>query len=222
LRKKVETNENIRLHQANFADRIMKFSFIKSSADWKQCPEPDRPEIALIGRSNVGKSSLINAILENRSAAKISSTPGKTQVINHFLVEDLWYLVDLPGYGYARVSRSERNKWEKMVRDYFLKRENLVLLLLLIDSRIPPQKSDLEFAAFAGRNQIPLLMVFTKADKQSAGKSKAVMEAFSAEMEKQWESLPPMILSSAQTGLGRSDILLRMSEALDAYQPDTP
>lgn len=200
----------------------MKFSFVKSSAEYKQCPAPDRPEIALIGRSNVGKSSLINAILANKSAAKISATPGKTQVINHFLVEDLWYLVDLPGYGYARVSRSERNKWEKMVRDYFLKRENLVLLLLLIDSRIPPQKSDLEFAAFAGRNQIPMLLVFTKADKQSAGKSKATMDAFIAEMEKEWESMPPMVLSSALSGLGREEILSVMSQALDSYQPQMP
>lgn len=196
----------------------MNFSFVKSSTDWQQCPEPNLPEIALIGRSNVGKSSLINCILENKSAAKISSTPGKTQVINHFLVENLWYLVDLPGYGYARVSRSERNKWEKMVRDYFLKRKNLMLLLLLIDSRIPPQKSDLEFAAFAGRNQIPMLLVFTKADKQSSGKSNAGMQTFAAEMEKEWESLPPMILSSALSGLGRNEIIAHLTNALEAFE----
>jgi GTP-binding protein len=198
----------------------MKFSFIKSSAEWKQCPPADKPEIALIGRSNVGKSSLINALLMSKSAAKTSSTPGKTQVINHFLVEDLWYLVDLPGYGYARVSRGERNKWEKMLRAYFLNRRNLVLLVLLIDSRIPPQKSDLEFAAFAGQNQIPLAIVFTKADKQSAGKSGITMEAFGAEMLKQWESLPPFLLSSAQSGLGRADILALMSQALNNFEPE--
>lgn len=202
-----------------FAPAYMKYSFVKSSTDWKMCPEADKPEIALIGRSNVGKSSLINAILESSGAAKISSTPGKTQVINHFLVEDSWYLVDLPGYGYARVSRGERNKWEKMVRDYLLKRENLMLLLLLIDSRIPPQKSDLEFASFAGKNGIPIHLIFTKADKQSAAKSKLTMEAFSAEMLQEWESLPPMILSSANTGAGRPEILDCLVQALDAFTP---
>lgn len=195
----------------------MKFSFIKSSAAWEQCPPPDMPEIALIGRSNVGKSSLINALLQSKSAAKTSATPGKTQLINHFLIEDLWYLVDLPGYGYARVSRSERNKWEKMLRDYFHNRQNLVLLLLLVDSRIPPQKSDLEFAAFAGRKQIPLAVVFTKADKQSAPKSAAAMENFGNEMKKDWEELPPFLLSSAQTGAGREAILALMSSALDNF-----
>lgn len=198
----------------------MNFSFVKSSSDWQQCPPADRPEIALIGRSNVGKSSLINALLKSKSAAKTSATPGKTQLINHFLVENLWYLVDLPGYGYARVSRSERNKWEKMIRDYFLKRENLMLLLLLIDSRVPPQKSDLDFAVFAGRNQIPLLLIFTKADKQSPGKSKTAMELFSAEMQKEWESLPPMILSSAINGLGRQEMLDQMTLALEAFPTD--
>ena len=197
----------------------MKYVFVKSSTDWKMCPEADKPEIALIGRSNVGKSSLINAILESRGAAKISATPGKTQVINHFLVENSWYLVDLPGYGYARVSRSERNKWEKMVRDFLLKRPNLMMLFLLIDSRIPPQKSDLEFASFVGKNGIPLCMVFTKADKQSALKSKATMDSFSAEMLKEWESLPLMILSSALSGLGREQILDVMIPALEAFDP---
>jgi GTP-binding protein len=196
----------------------MKYVFVKSSTDWKMCPEADKPEIALIGRSNVGKSSLINAILESRGAAKISATPGKTQVINHFLVENSWYLVDLPGYGYARVSRSERNKWEKMVRDYLLKRPNLMMLFLLIDSRIPPQQSDLEFASFAGKNGIPLCLVFTKADKQSALKSKATMDNFSSEMLKEWESLPLMILSSATSGLGREQILDVMIPALEAFE----
>lgn len=205
---------------ASLQFRTMRYVFVKSSTDWKMCPEPEKPEIALIGRSNVGKSSLINAILEAPGAAKISSTPGKTQVINHFLIEDSWYLVDLPGYGYARVSRSERNKWEKMVRDYLLKRPNLMMLFLLVDSRIPPQKSDLEFAAFAGKNGISLCLVFTKADKQSALKSKTAMDNFSSEMLKEWESLPIMILSSATTGLGREQILDVMVPALDAFSRD--
>jgi len=198
----------------------MKYVFVKSSTDWKMCPEPDKPEIAMIGRSNVGKSSLINAILESQGAAKTSSTPGKTQVINHFLIENSWYLVDLPGYGYARVSRSERNKWEKMVRDYLLKRPSLMMLFLLVDSRVPPQKSDLEFASFMGKNGIPLCIVFTKADKQSVLKSKAAIENFSVEMLKEWESLPLMILSSATTGLGREQILDVMIPALEAFNPE--
>jgi GTP-binding protein len=198
----------------------MKYVFVKSSTDFKMCPEPDKPEIALIGRSNVGKSSLINAILESQGAAKTSSTPGKTQVINHFLIENSWYLVDLPGYGYARVSRSERNKWEKMVRDYLLKRPSLMMLFLLVDSRVPPQKSDLEFASFMGKNGIPLCIVFTKADKQSVLKSKAAIENFSVEMLKEWESLPLMILSSATTGLGREQILDVMIPALEAFNPE--
>jgi GTP-binding protein len=140
----------------------MKYQFLKSSAEWQQCPPDTFPEIALIGRSNVGKSSLINALLQAKGVAKTSATPGKTQVINHFLIEDSWYLVDLPGYGYARVSQTERAKWSKMVQGYLLNRKNLVLLMLLIDSRIPPQKSDIEFTRFAGKNGLPLILVFYK------------------------------------------------------------
>jgi len=197
----------------------MKHKFIKSSTDWKMCPEPDMPEVAFIGRSNVGKSSLINAILEAPGAAKTSSTPGKTQVINHFLIRDSWYMVDLPGYGYARVSRGERNKWEKMVRDYLLKRKTLMALFILVDSRIPPQKSDLEFVSFAGKNQIPITLVFTKADKQSAAKTQVTVAAFSEELLKEWEELPPICITSANTGLGRSEILQAIQTALDAFEP---
>jgi len=197
----------------------MKYTFIKSSAEYTQCPEPDRPEVALIGRSNVGKSSLINALLKSKGAAKISSTPGKTQVINHFLIEDSWYMVDLPGYGYAKVSQTERAKWSKMVQNYLLKRTNLTVLLLLIDSRIPPQKSDLEFADFAGKNGIPIVLVFTKADKQSAGKTQSTVAAFTQKMLETWESMPAVIVTSATSGLGREAVLEQIGAALDAWQP---
>jgi len=196
----------------------MKYQFIKSSTDWKMCPEPRFPEVAFIGRSNVGKSSLINALLQNKGAAKISSTPGKTQVINHFLVNDKWYMVDLPGYGYAKVSQTERVKWEKMVKNYLINRTSLMGLLLLVDSRIPPQKSDLEFASFAGKNRLPLYIVFTKADKQSPAKTKATVEAFSEEMLKEWEALPPMVISSAVSGLGRDEVFEKIEEALNAFE----
>jgi len=197
----------------------MKYQFIKSSTDWKMCPDPTLPEVALIGRSNVGKSSLINALLQTKAAAKISSTPGKTQVINHFLINSAWYMVDLPGYGYAKVSQTERVKWEKMVKNYLMNRANLMGLLLLVDSRIPPQKSDLEFAAFAGKNQLPLYIVFTKADKQSVAKTKHTVAAFSTELLKDWEELPPMVISSAISGLGRDEIFAKMEEALNAFVP---
>ncbi|HRH36269.1 MAG TPA: ribosome biogenesis GTP-binding protein YihA/YsxC [Catalimonadaceae bacterium] len=194
----------------------MKYQFLKSSAEWQQCPPDTFPEIALIGRSNVGKSSLINALLQAKGVAKTSATPGKTQVINHFLIEDSWYLVDLPGYGYARVSQTERAKWSKMVQGYLLNRKNLVLLMLLIDSRIPPQKSDIEFTRFAGKNGLPLILVFTKADKQSALKTKATVQQFSEQMLELWEALPQIVITSATNGLGRDELIDQISAALDA------
>lgn len=178
------------------------------------CPEGMLPEMAMIGRSNVGKSSLINRILESKSAAKTSSTPGKTQLINHFLVENKWYLVDLPGYGFAKVSQKERAKWEKMVRDYLIKRKQLACLFVLIDSRIPPQQSDLDFVNFVGKNGIPFVLVFTKADKQSAGKTQDTLLAFTQKMKETWEEIPPCIVTSAQSGLGREAILFEIEQAM--------
>lgn len=195
----------------------MKYQFVKSSANVDQCPNDPLPEIALIGRSNVGKSSLINAFLKAKGAAKTSSTPGKTQVINHFLIEDTWHLVDLPGYGYARVSQTERAKWSKMVQEFLLKRQQLVLLMLLIDSRIPPQNSDLEFTRFAGKNGLPLLLVFTKADKQSPLKTQNTIQQFSEKMLQEWESLPPIVITSAQSGLGREELLHHVAQALENF-----
>lgn len=195
----------------------MKYTFVKSTTDWKLCPPSDKPEIALIGRSNVGKSSLINTLLEAKGAAKISSTPGKTQVINHFLVENSWYLVDLPGYGYAKVSRTEREKWDKMVKDYLRNRTNLVCLFQLIDSRIPPQKSDLEFAEFLGKNGLPMVQIFTKADKQSVGKTKSNVADFENAMLETWEETPKNIVTSALTGTGREELLDVIVGALETF-----
>lgn len=211
--------QSFRLHIPSLPnDSFMKFQFVKSSAQLSQCPPANLPEIALIGRSNVGKSSLINALLQAKGAAKTSATPGKTQVINHFIIQDTWYLVDLPGYGYARVSQTERVKWSKMVQEYLLKRENLLMVLLLIDSRIPPQQSDIEFTRFAGKNGLPLLLVFTKADKQSAGKTKETIQQFSQKLLEEWESLPPIVITSAQNGLGRDELLDQIAFALNNYE----
>lgn len=199
----------------------MKYEFVKSTVDWKLCPPDDKPEVALIGRSNVGKSSLINMLLEAKGAAKTSSTPGKTQVINHFLIEQSWYLVDLPGYGYAQVSKTEREKWDRMVKDYLRNRKNLVCLLQLVDSRIPPQKSDLEFAAWVGRIGLPIMQVFTKSDKQSPGKTKTNVAAFHQAMLETWEEVPIHIITSSINGAGRDLLLGQIRMALDAFEPDS-
>ncbi len=147
---------------------IVKAEFVVSNSTMVKCPRPDRHEYAFIGRSNVGKSSLINMLTDNRKLAKTAARPGKTQLINHFLINDDWYMVDLPGYGYARVGESLRQQFEKMIRDYILKRENLVCLFVLVDSRLEPQRIDLEFMEWLGENGVPFVMVFTKADKLTA------------------------------------------------------
>ena len=183
-------------------------SFTKSS----QCPAPDKPEYAFIGRSNVGKSSLINMLTNRKSLARISNTPGKTQTINHFLINDEWYLVDLPGYGFAKVSKSSRLAWEKMIREYLLKRENLQCIFVLIDCRIPPQKLDLEFVNWLGEMMIPFVLVFTKADKVSDAKTVANLEAFTTEMQKKWEEMPQIFVSSATKKTGREEILQFIEE----------
>ena len=146
---------------------IKKAAFVVSNSDYRKCPSDGLPEFAFIGRSNVGKSSLINMLTGVKGLAKTSVKPGKTQLINHFLINGDWYLVDLPGYGYARTSKTSREKWQKMIVDYLLKRESLVNVFVLVDSRIPPQKIDLEFIDFLGRNGVPLSIVFTKIDKQN-------------------------------------------------------
>ncbi len=184
--------------------------YIISSATYKQCPPPAGPEYAFIGRSNVGKSSLINLITGQRQLAKISSTPGKTQLINHFeLVSDRkkWFLVDLPGYGYASRSQSARNNWENMIESYIRKRENLVCLFVLVDSRHEPQKNDLEFIAKLGEWEAPFVLVFTKTDKNKPGATKRNVEAFLDALSDQWEEAPPYFLTSATKKTGREEIM---------------
>ena len=178
-----------------------------SSSDLKQCPKPDRPEYAFIGRSNVGKSSLINMLTHRKKLAKTSSSPGKTILINHFTINDSWYLVDLPGYGYAKRSKTERAKWEKMIKKYLLNRTNLLSVFVLIDSRVPPQANDLEFINWLGMSQIPFVIVFTKADKIKSLQVEKSVDAFKNKLLENWEETPKMIITSSTTGEGRDDVL---------------
>ena len=157
---------------------VKSAEFIISNSDYRKCPDTTLPEYAFIGRSNVGKSSLINMLTNNKNLAKTSVKPGKTQLINHFLINKQWYLVDLPGYGYARIAKTSRQKWQKMIQDYFLKRKQLINVFVLIDSRIEPQKIDLEFINFLGENGIPLSIIFTKIDKQKQREVVANVAAF--------------------------------------------
>jgi GTP-binding protein len=190
---------------------IQSAKYVISSATHKQCPPADKPEFAFIGRSNVGKSSLINMITGQTKLAKISATPGKTQLINHFEVvssdKKKWNLVDLPGYGYATVSQKARNNWGNMIESYIRKRENLVCMFVLIDSRHEPQKIDLEFLNQLGEWQIPFVMVFTKTDKNKPGATTRHVNDFVKAMEETWEQPPPFFLTSAVKKTGRKEIL---------------
>jgi GTP-binding protein len=187
--------------------QIKTITFIKSEVDWQKCPTPSLPEYAFIGRSNVGKSSLINMIANNNKLAKISSTPGKTQTINHFLVNKEWYLVDLPGFGYAKISKKIREKWIKMISDYITLRENLQLLFILIDVRLEPQKNDLEFINNMGNLSIPFALIFTKTDKLSATQVARNVEHYKNTLTETWDEIPPFFISSAETGVGKENIL---------------
>ncbi|KMQ70508.1 ribosome biogenesis GTP-binding protein YihA/YsxC [Chryseobacterium koreense] len=186
---------------------IKTAEFVKSSEKWQNCPEPNLPEYAFIGRSNVGKSSLINALMNRKDLAKTSQTPGKTQLINHFLVNGEWYLTDLPGYGYARVSKSSRKDFEKLITNYILNRKNLVNLFVLVDSRHSPQKIDLEFIEWCGENSIPFSIVFTKSDKLKPKETATKVEDYKAELLKTWEDLPETYLTSAEKKTGGDEIL---------------
>jgi GTP-binding protein len=186
---------------------IKEAVFVISNDSVEKCPTDDRAEYAFIGRSNVGKSSLINMITGNKKLAKISGRPGKTQLINHFLINNDWYLVDLPGYGYAKASKTSRAKWEKFIADYLTTREQLVNVFVLLDCRLEPQKIDLEFMNWCGEEGIPFSMVFTKIDKLSSSALQKNLAQYKKEMLKHWEALPPVFTTSSDSGFGKEPIL---------------
>lgn len=186
---------------------IKEARFIVSNTDVKKCPAPNKPEYAFIGRSNVGKSSLINKLTNKKSLAKISGSPGKTQLINHYLINEEWYLVDLPGYGYAKVPKKERIKWEQFIKRYILQRENLYCLFVLIDSRHEAQKVDLDFMEWLGISQVPFSIVFTKTDKLRPEELQLNLKNYEKKLFEKWETIPGYFVSSAETGEGTEQIL---------------
>jgi GTP-binding protein len=187
--------------------KITKATFIQSNTDYKACPAADKPEYAFIGRSNVGKSSLINVLTGHPKLAKTSQQPGKTQLINHFLINEEWYLVDLPGYGWAQASKAEREKWDLMIRQYLLHRTNLLCVFVLIDSRHEPQKVDLEFMLWLGESGVPFIIIFTKADKQTKNKTQHNVQQYIERMLEQWEEMPSYFVTSSVSREGRDEIL---------------
>jgi len=191
---------------------IKTAEFVISNTDYKKCPEGNRPEYAFIGRSNVGKSSLINMLTNRKGLAMTSSKPGKTLLINHFLINNEWYLVDLPGYGYVASSKAMRDKLEKIIQGYILNREQLTNLFLLIDSRLEPQKIDLEFIEWLGISGIPFSIVFTKMDKQSPTRSKESVERYKEKLLETWEELPPVFVTSSEKKQGREELLNYIEE----------
>ena len=192
----------------------IKAKFKCSSEKISQVPKDNLKDIAFIGRSNVGKSSLVNMITGVNSLAKVSGTPGKTKLINHFLINDSWYLVDLPGYGYARVSKSTRGEFSKLITDYVLKCEKMHYLFVLVDSRLEPQKIDLRFIELLGENGIPFGIIFTKADKLSQAQLNRNIKNYKQALLEQWEELPPMFISSSEKGTGREEIIGFIEECL--------
>ncbi len=205
---------------------ITTAKFLESNPSFKTCPSPHMPEYAFIGRSNVGKSSLINAMTNRSSLAKTSSTPGKTQLINHFLINENWYLVDLPGYGWAKVSKEQRRDFEGLITEYLSERKNLVVTFVLIDIRHEPQEIDLEFLEWLGENKIPFAIVFTKADKLNNSKMVASLERYEAVLKSRWDALPPNFITSAVKNEGTEDILTyiekynkALKEKFDQIQP---
>ena len=186
---------------------IKQAEFLLSAPMVSMCPKDTKPEYAFIGRSNVGKSSLINMLTNNKKLAKTSSTPGKTLLINHFIINKEWYLVDLPGYGYAKRSKKEVDKLDQMIRGYILQREQLVNVFVLVDIRLEPQKIDLEFIEWLGVSSVPFAIVFTKADKLTPNKCRQAMDAYGKKLSETWEELPPMFLTSAEKKDGRDDVL---------------
>lgn len=188
---------------------IHSASFVKSSVETDKCPPPIYPEFAFIGRSNVGKSSLINMLVNKKGLAKTSASPGKTQTINHFLINEEkhpWYLVDLPGYGYAKTSKSERNKWGSFIRNYLDQRENLICTFVLLDFRIPPQKIDLEFMQWMGEQGLPFCIAFTKCEKLTELQKTIRFDAFAEELKKSWEELPQYFFTASVERMGRVEL----------------
>jgi GTP-binding protein len=187
--------------------KITNSEFIKSSPDHKDCPQVNLPEFAFIGRSNVGKSSLINMVLDRKNLAMVSARPGKTQLINHFLINHSWHLVDLPGYGWAKVSKEKKSAWDKMIRNYLQLRKNLACVFVLVDSRHEPKTKDIEFINWLGKSGIPFVILFTKADKQSMNKTEANIAAFKKILKLTWEEIPEIIITSAIDKQGRKEVL---------------
>ena len=186
---------------------IKSAEFVISNSRVEKCPTTGLPEYAFIGRSNVGKSSLINMLTARKGLAMTSQKPGKTQLINHFIINDAWYLVDLPGYGYARLGKDSRDSLRRMIEDYVLERKELVLLFVLLDCRHDPQKIDLEFIQWLGEEGVPFALVFTKADKLSKGRLAANVEAYKAKLHEEWEELPLIFVTSSEERMGRDELL---------------
>ena len=197
---------------------IKSASFLVSNTTYKKCPMDGKPEFAFIGRSNVGKSSLINMLTGKKKLAKTSSTPGKTQLINHFEINNEWYLVDLPGYGFAKASKKSRQSWEVFITEYLLHRESLMTTFVLIDARLPPQKIDLEFMNWCGGKGIPFSLVFTKTDKLSSSSLQKNLTVYKKEMLKFWDELPPVFVTSSQSKFGREPLLNYIDEILKAFK----
>lgn len=197
---------------------IKEALFVMSNQDYKKCPAPNLPEVAFIGRSNVGKSSLINMICNNKKLAKTSSAPGKTQLINHFSINNSWYLVDLPGYGYAKVSKKMRAVFEKMIHEYLQNRPNLLTTFVLIDSRIPPQKLDLEFIDMLGEWQIPLSIVFTKTDKVKTVELQKNWAVFKKALKQNWDEMPPFFFTSSAKPKGKDELLNYIKEIIPLFE----
>lgn len=187
--------------------RIKSARFVISNSLAEKCPQPLLPEYAFIGRSNVGKSSLINRLCNHQGLAKTSAKPGKTQLINHFLIDDAWYLVDLPGYGYAKVSKTTRAEFSTTILDYLKKRTNIMCLFVLIDIRLEPQAIDLRFLRFLGENQVPFVLTFTKGDKLPKGQLKNAATKYLNQLKAEWDPLPTHFITSAETGVGCADVL---------------
>ncbi len=198
---------------------IKEATFVISSSKANQCPSPTLPEYAFIGRSNVGKSSLINMICNRKALAKTSSTPGKTQLINHFMINKSWFLVDLPGYGYAKVSKTLRSTFSKLIVDYLNIRENLGVLFVLIDSRLTPQAIDIQFINLIGDAEIPFAIVFTKSDKVSQAELNKNMKAFKDELHKTWEEIPPVFITSSVKTKGKDDLLNYIDDLNKSFVP---